>query len=422
MTDTPPILIVGAGLAGLACAVQLHRAGFPVRILEAADRPGGRVRTESRQGFRIDRGFQVLNTAYPQTRSLLDLKGLNAGAFEPGAMVRIGHRWHRIADPLRRPSSALATLRAPIGTLSDKLRILRLRHHCGRGSTDAVWDRPAIATRDHLRSFGFSDQIIARFFQPFYGGVFLEEELRTSSRLFDFTFRMFASGRAVLPAGGIAAIPEQLAQRLPGGSIHTDAPVAEVTPDSVRLRNGESRPAAKVVVATDPDTATALLPSLRIRTRRWKSVTTVAFAARRRPVGRPWLLLNGNRPDDGPAISLCCPSAVAAGYAPAGQELVTATVLGTADPDQLPTAVRTQMANWFGPSVDSWETLAVLPVPQALPEFLPGDPDPIPFTVSPDGIYVIGDHLHHPSIEGAILSGIAAAEAISQTAPTNSRP
>ncbi len=419
MSDTHPILIVGGGLAGLACATGLARAGIRFRVFEAADRPGGRVRTETVDGFKIDRGFQVLNTAYPKTGYILDIPKLQAGAFEPGAMIRIGTRWHRVGDPFRRPLSALATLRAPIGSITDKLRILGLRHHCLRGTLESIWQRPAISTREHLARFGFSEKIIGRFFKPFYGGVFLEDELRTSSRLFDFTFRMFATGQAVLPRGGIEAIPRQLANRLPSGSVIYNAPVSAISPREVILASGERLSARAVVVATDPDTAARLLPSKATAPRAWKSVTTLAFAATRRPVGRPWLLLNGNGPADGPVLSLCCPSAVSEGYAPEGQELVTATVLGVPEPDSIEAIVRRQLRNWFGETVSSWQTLGIFPVPKALPEYPPETTEPLPFTISPEGFFGVGDHLHHPSIEGAILSGLAAADTLAaESTPT----
>lgn len=412
MPESHPIVIVGAGLAGLSCAVGLHEAGCPVQIFEASDRPGGRVRTDPVSGFRVDRGFQVLNTAYAKTLQILDVPALRPGTFEPGAMIRIGPRWHRVSDPLRRPLSIPATLRAPVGSIADKLRILRLRHHCLRLPDTSVWQQPAKSTREHLESFGFSPRMMARFFKPFYGGVFLETELRTSSRLFDFTFRMFAKGTAVLPAGGMEAIPAQLAARIPVGRIRLGARVVDVSPTHVLLATGERFPARAVVVATEGDAARALVPGIHLPPIRWKSVTTLAFAAHRKPVGRPWLLLNGNGPVDGPILSVCCPSCVADGYAPEGRHLVTATVPGLPEPDWIENAARLQLRDWFGPDVESWETLLVQTVRKALPEYLADAPEPVAQKISPDGIHVTGDHLHHPSIEGAVLAGSQTAEKI----------
>ncbi|MGA1525128.1 MAG: FAD-dependent oxidoreductase, partial [Planctomycetota bacterium] len=105
-----PVLVVGAGLAGLTCARALSAAGVPVRVLDAADAVGGRVRTDVVEGFRLDRGFQVLQTAYPEARRALDYGALELRPFEPGALVRVAGRFVRVVDPWRRPLGALASI------------------------------------------------------------------------------------------------------------------------------------------------------------------------------------------------------------------------------------------------------------------------------------------------------------------------
>ena len=85
MTD---VAIVGAGLAGLTCAQDLTRAGLQCTVVEATDGVGGRVRTDAVDGFLLDRGFQILLSAYPQVKQRLDTAALDIGDFEPGALVR----------------------------------------------------------------------------------------------------------------------------------------------------------------------------------------------------------------------------------------------------------------------------------------------------------------------------------------------
>lgn len=196
------VIIVGAGLAGLACARTLHQAGLPFLLLEAADGLGGRVRTDRVEGFLLDRGFQVLQTAYPEAKRVLDYRALDLRAFAPGALVYFDGRLHRVADPWRQPQYLPATLLSPIGTLADKLRVARLRWRACRGGVDELFRRPETTTWEALRGQGFSASIIERFFRPFFSGVFFDRELAATSRMFEFVFRMLAGRRRPCPPGG----------------------------------------------------------------------------------------------------------------------------------------------------------------------------------------------------------------------------
>ncbi len=224
--------------------------GFPVQnicswrvvnvlVLEASDGVGGRVRTDRHRGFLLDRGFQVYLDAYPQAGQELDLDSLDLHRFRPGALVFIGGELHRLMDPFRCPVEALSSAFAPVGSLRDKLLTAKLRNQIRHLSVAEIESRPARSTAERLRQFGFSERMIDEFFRPFYGGIFLESELRTSSRMFDFTFKMFSEGAATLPAGGMGAIPEQLAARLVAGTIQLGARVASIRPDGVGLDDGQ---------------------------------------------------------------------------------------------------------------------------------------------------------------------------------------
>ena len=192
-------IVVGAGLAGLACAGQLQERGLDVRVLEAADGVGGRVRTDEVDGFRIDRGFQVFLTAYPEARRVLDLAALDLRSFTAGALVRAEGGFARVLDPRRHPLRALAGVAAPVGSLGDKLRVGRLRGEVRQGDLDALWARPETTTAERLRAAGMSDRMIDTFFRPWLGGIFLESELVTSRRMLAFVFGMFAKGDEALP-------------------------------------------------------------------------------------------------------------------------------------------------------------------------------------------------------------------------------
>lgn len=409
-----PVVIVGAGLAGLCCALHLERAGVPVRLLEASDAPGGVVRTDRVSGFRLDRGFQVLQTAYPEARCVLDYEALRLHAFHPGARIRWRGAWRRVGDPFRRPLDGVATLVSGIPTPGDALRVARLRADVRAASLEALMQRPARSTADALRERGFSERMIRGFFRPFYRGVFLEPELSTSSRLFEFTFRMFASGDACLPAEGMEAIPRQLAARLRPGTLRTATAVAAVDDAGVTTRDGERIAARAVVVATDAETAAGLLPELAPPA--WNAVTCVYFDAPAPPMRGPTLALNGDEP--GPVSHLCVPSEVAPTYAPAGRALVSASCLeGATEPDALlADRTRAQLRGWFGAAVDDWSPLGVVRVPRALPRQTPASLDPVTRPVHVGGRrFVCGGHRETSSIGGAMRAGRRAARAVRET-------
>jgi phytoene dehydrogenase-like protein len=421
MTDVDCI-IVGGGLAGLACARSLVRAGQKVLVLEAADRVGGRVATDTVDGFRIDRGFQVYNDAYPEGRRQLDLAALRLGRFDAGAVIAEGEKLRRVADPWRQPlAAAAAVLTGTIG-IADGLRTARLRHDAiaalqsGRLDPDAPAAESERTTAAELAARGFSDEFIRRFFVPFFGGVFLERALETAAPVFLFDFAMFARGRACLPAGGMAAIPAQLAAGLPAGCVKTATFVRSIAPRTVELADGRRLSARDVVVATDRATAAAVLPSEHRgpwTSRPDKATRLVAFAAERSPLARPTLLVSAA--DRGPIDNLTVPSDVAAGYAPAGAALVTVSVRRgfQAEGEHLADMVREQATGWFGAEARRWRPLATVSVARALPDESPAARRLRP--VSPrlaDGLFLCGDHCGSASINGALASGRRTAEAV----------
>ena len=408
---TPPVLIVGAGMAGLACAVQLHRAGQEVRIFEASDAVGGRVRTDIVDGFLLDRGFQVYLDRYPETGKLLDLEALDLKAFEPGALIYRDGRLHRLMDVFRRPASAWSSVTAPVGSLADKLRVGLMRMKILNSSFEAIAVREDRSTETYLRDCGFSEAIIDRFFRSFYGGIFLERALRTSSRMFEFTFKLFGQGSATVPAQGMGEIPKQLAALLPDGSIQLNQAVQAVGIDSITLESGERIQGCATVVATDGSAAHALLPELEGPAPEWRSVTTLYFAADRSPIREAIICLNGS--GSGTVNNVCVISDAAPCYAPEGQSLLSVSVLGLVEADDLVEQVRSELLEWFGPEVSSWRHLRTDHIRRGLPEQLPNCS--APNSIHQAGVWVCGDHLSSASIEGAVVSGKQTAAAILAT-------
>lgn len=403
-----PVVIVGAGLAGLACARCLKEANLPVLVLEAQDQVGGRIRTDRVDGFLLDRGFQVFLTAYPEVARVLDLEALALRRFYPGALVQIGGWRHRFADPWRRPLRSLAGLLAPVASLSDAVRIARLRAEALRpGDLDSA--AASISTQDYLRQFGLSERVIERFFRPFFGGVFLERALATPSSLFRFVFAMFARGWAALPAEGMQAIPQQLADGLPPGLVRVNTPVRSVEPGCVRLASGERINCRVAVVATDAENARQLLPGLPPVA--WRSTTTLYYSTERSPVREGTLVLNGT--GQGLVNHICVPSDVSERYAPASAALISVSIIGVPELDDhdLSRQVTQELREWFGESVAGWNLLRIYRIEHALPVLIP---EASPSAQEPvhDGVLLCGDYLEDPSINGALVSGRKAAEAI----------
>ena len=180
------IHIIGAGVSGLVAARVLEDNGYNPVILEATDRVGGRVKTDTKEGYPLDHGFQVLLTAYPAAQKYLNLDALELQKFIPGAVIFNNGKKKTIGDPLRNISLLIPTLFSGIGTFSDKLIILKLNRLLKKTTLSEIFVKAEKTTLQYLRNFGFSEEIINQFFKPFFGGIFLEPELETSSRMFEF--------------------------------------------------------------------------------------------------------------------------------------------------------------------------------------------------------------------------------------------
>ena len=397
------MVVVGAGLAGLACAVALHDAGHDVRVLEAGDAVGGRVRTDHVDGFLLDRGFQVLLTAYPEAHRQLDLEALDLRAFDPGALIQLGQSSSVIVDPFRSPSRVIDAALSPAATLTDKLRIARLRRRVRSVHPASLLRGDDMTTVAALREDGFSDRTIERFFRPLFGGIQLDPSLATSRRMFDVIFRTLADGDSVVPSAGMQAIPEQLAARLPEGSIELGRFVRSVEPGHVRTDDGTVAAPAVVVACEGPGAARLLdLPEVGS-----KSVGAVYFAADEAPTDEKLVVLNG---EPGPVLNAAVMTNVAPTYAPEGRHLIVAAMPGEVAEGLAETA-RSTFADWWGPSVADWEHVATYRIAHGQPTQSP------PFSPqrsvrSRPGVYVCGDHRDTASIQGALYSGRRCAAAV----------
>jgi phytoene dehydrogenase-like protein len=402
----PDVLVVGAGLAGLACAHDLAGYGFGVRVLEASEEVGGRMRSDLHEGFVVDRGFQVFNTSYPQVRRRLALRELRLRAFTPGILVHTEDGPLRFSDPTRGPRRAGDLLP---GRLAGTRDLLALAVLSGRDMLAPVrWlkrgeDR---TTRTALAAAGFSEEFVERFFRPFLSGVFLEDGLETSGRVFHLVWRSMLRGTLCLPGAGIGAVPRLLAGALPPDAVRLGAPVARLTDDGVELDAGGELAARAVVVATGPGPAARLLPGLDLPA--YRVVTTYYHAAIRSPLAEATLMTDTRRR----FLNTCVLSEVVPGFAPPGMSLIATSVLGY-DREGRETVLRDALAEVYGTDTVGWDLLTVRTVPDALPAMPPPQPLGRTARVTP-GRYVCGDHRATGSVQGALASGARAAREVAR--------
>ncbi|GIL82041.1 hypothetical protein Vretimale_1587 [Volvox reticuliferus] len=416
----PDVIVVGAGVAGLSCGATLAQRGVRPAVLEASDGVGGRVRTDTVDGFLLDRGFQIFLTGYPEAQAALDYSALQLQPFYAGALVWQEGSFHRVADPLRHFADGLASLPNPVGTPLDKVMVGVFRLKSLLGSVEELLARPETTIAERLKAEGFTDSIIRSFFRPFLGGIFFDRQLRTSSRLFEFVMRMLATGSNCLPAKGIGAVADQLATKLPQGAITLNTKVDAVRGKEVILADGTKLTARRgVVVAVEGPEASRILggalQSSPSKPDPGVGTCCLYFRAPKPPSSENILYLNG---EDGGIVNNCCfPSTVAPSYAPPGQALVSVSTVGTfpeLSDEALEGEVRKQMSTWFGSGeVASWTHLRTYRIPFAQPNQAPPTNFSRPVALG-GGVFVCGDHRDSATLDGAIKSGRRAAEALLQ--------
>jgi len=425
LPNESPVLIIGAGVAGLIAAIDLHRAGRAVQLFEAAPEPGGRVRTTVQDGFQLDHGFQVLFTAYPVLNEYLDHAALQLRPFLPAArIVRDRGAPALVGDALADLSLLLPSLMGGALPVRDLWRMLQLRRAAMALSVNSCFESryARLSTRDFLRAWGFSARTIDGFFAPFYGGILLDRSLSTRASVLLFTFKMLAEGRTAVPAAGMGAIPAQLAAQLPAGVVHCGArvralQVADGAARGIVLDDGSTHEGSAVVLATDLLTAHALTDTVQVALDEPRAVlgcTTLYYSSRTVPLAGKALWLNARA--DATVSHAVTLTEVAPSYAPAGQHLVAATVLGeaaTRDDAVLDAAVRADLATMAsGPLI--LERLAVwrVPVAQFAQPVLRSDVAmPTPHTPL-RGLLRASEVLHSSSLDGAARGGQLAAQAI----------
>jgi len=407
------VVVVGAGLAGLRCAVRLTELGHEVVVLEAGDAVGGRIRTDVVDGFRCDRGFQVLNPAYPAVRRWVDLPALDLKPFGAGVLVRRGDGLRVVADPVREPALLGRTLRS--GYL-DARELATLARWAARVLVDprGVLRQEDSTLAESFDAAGVTGRLRREVLEPFLAGVLVDSHGRTSATFTKLLVRTFALGRPAVPATGMQALPEQLAARL-GDRVRLRSTVESVTPagGGVEVRvDGAVLRAGSAVVATDPVGAARLTP---VPERAMRGLVTWWFEAPEPPTRLPLVAVDGRRDGatpPGPVWNTAVLSAAAPSYAPPTRHLVEATcLLDRPDGDAPEPDVRRHVGEIYGCDTSGWRVVTRHRIEAALPATPPPLAVRSPVALG-DGLFICGDHRDTPSIQGALVSGQRAAVAV----------
>lgn len=408
MSSTKPkIGIIGAGISGLIAAKILEEYELSPNIFEASDRVGGRVKTDILEGYQLDHGFQVLLTDYPAAKKYLDYPALELQEFLPGSQIFFRGGATVIGDAFRKFTFLFPTLFSNVGSLGDKLKVLKLNKQLKKKSLEAIFAEQEKTTLQYLQDFGFSEKMIGRFFKPFFTGIFLETELKTSSRMFEFVYKMFGEGLAALPKGGIEKIPQQLAAQLKATEINFNTPVKSVQDGVVSLANGNTMEFDFVIIATEPS---QLISNISNQEVDWKSCQTLYFTAPEQFISKP---LIGLVADEGSLVNNIFYHNSIATEQKGDQELLSVTVVKEHDlsDQQLIKRVQEDLEKFCG--ITQTEFLKMYHIPKALPnmnhlqyELAPSE------TMLTHSVFLAGDIQLNGSLNAAMLSGEAAAKGV----------
>jgi hypothetical protein len=379
-----PVIVVGAGLAGLSAAQSLIEAGVDVRVLEASTTVGGRVQTDEINGYRFDRGFQLINARYPEVEALHIIDKLDF-CFAPRAVdIALDGSVVRLGDPRK---YFLSALRSQSGSIREKISFLRyLLSHSTHGSN----------VESELMAAGCNN-LYTRVLKPFLTGVFLAQPSRVDSVSGREIIKSFISGAPGLPARGAGELSQVLAREI--GVVETGVQVNAIT--GLELITSKGVIAARaIIVATDQITAAQLLEIEDVGES--VSCTTWFHSTPDNVECDSTLRVDGLA--RGAIINSIAISKLLPLSAPVGQTLFSSTSLGHASESE----VRRHLSLMWGVDTAGWELVAKYDIKNSLPLFAPGRSHAQSLQVRP-GVWRAGDYLSAASQNGALASGRLAA-------------
>lgn len=396
--------IIGGGISGLVAAQVLESHGLSPVIIDGSDRVGGRLKTDAVKGFQLDRGFQVLLSSYSAAKKYLDYKSLNLQNLKAGSCVFTGGKQYFFGDPLRDVSLFMPTLFSPLGTLGDKLKVAKLNFHLQKKSIDKIFEDREITTKEYLTAKGFSKNIIKNFFTPFFSGIFLEDELYTSSRMFEFVFKMFGEGLALIPKGGIEDISIHLKDKLQKTEIHHNSFVSNVKGMEITMSDGKKIKTNYTIIATEP---TNLVEGLKGQKVDWKSCQNLYFTCSSRVYEKAFIGLVSNQ--ECLINNIFYPTSIPTDKK-GKDELISVTVVkdhGLTE-KELIERVKNELKKEC--KIEGITFLKLYNIPKALPKLNNLQYDITPSeTKLKDGVFLAGDVLLNGSLNAAILAGEKAA-------------
>jgi protoporphyrinogen oxidase len=398
------IHIVGAGISGLIAARVLEDHGFSPVIIESTDSAGGRVKTDIINGFQLDHGFQVLLTAYPAAQKYLDFESLELQRFLPGASIFKNKKQKVIGDPLRDISFLFPTLFSGIGSVLDKLKIVKLNRYLKKKNIADIFSDKEQSTYSYLKDYGFSNEIISDFFKPFFSGIFLESELETSSRMFEFIYKMFGEGDAAIPKAGIQAIPNQLLRNLKNTIFKYNAKVVSIKDGEIILDDSTRLESHFTIVATD---ASSLIANLKKQSIKWKSCDTLYFQTERRVIKNK---LIGLVPKEGTLINNIFYHTSLGTLSKPSKELISVTVVDNQNLSNETLIERVKGELKIHCDIDSCSFIKKYSIPMALPKLEDLKYEMLASkTRVTEKLFLAGDTQLNGSLNAAIISGERAA-------------
>ncbi len=400
------VYIIGAGISGLIAANILEKQGVNPIIIDASDRPGGRVKTDIVEDYQLDHGFQVLLSSYSAAQKHLDYKALELQKLNAGAYIFLDKKQILFGDPTRDPKLLISTLFSKVGTFSDKLKIAKLNFKLKKKTIESIFEDTELTTLQYLKKLRFSNTIINNFFVPFFRGIFLENKLDTSSRMFEFVFKMFGSGYAVLPKKGIEEISKQLKNNLQSTKFKFNTKVKAINNKEILLYNNERIICDYIILAAEPY---SLISNLKNQQIKWKSCQNLYFTSAKRIIKNPFI---GLIPGDNLINNIFYPTSIK-NYHKGDNELISVTVVKKHNltDEELINQVKKELNEKC--KIRDLKFLKLYNVNKALPNL-----ENLQYEISPtetklkDGIFLAGDVLLNGSLNAAMIAGERAAEGV----------